>query len=189
MDRTALAIDPRATKLRRVGRLARRRMRIDGDLLVNGLHTDGTVTVEISGLGSPVAGVPESFEWEADRPISLVIVRSGLDGEDVAFQVGPTRFGTARGAAIGDGSGIRYVAFCYDAAPGEVSVPVAAAVAAPEAEPVAARPALPVAASVAHPAPLRRGIAAARSLPPTRRDRRSILAQILQGTTPRRVTL
>ena len=181
MDRTALAIDPSATKLRRVGRLARRRMRIDGDLLANGLHTDGTVTVEISGLGSPVAGIPESFEWEADRPISLVIVRSGLDGDDVAFQVGPTRFGTARGAAIGDGSGIRYVAFCYDAAPGEVSVPVAAPVAVPAA--------LPVAASVALPSPVRRGIAAARALAPTRRDRRSILAQILQGTTPRRVTI
>ena len=185
MDRTALAIDPSATKLRRVGRLARRRMRIDGDLLVNGLHTDGTVTVEISGLGSPVAGIPESFEWEADRPISLVIVRSGLDGEDVAFQVGPTRFGTARGAAIGDGSGIRYVAFCYDAAPREASVPVTVPVAAPAAVPAA----LPVAASVALPSPIQRGIAAARSLAPTRRDRRSILAQILQGTTPRRVTI
>ena len=184
MNRTALAIDASATKLRRVGRLARRRMRIDGDLLVNGLHTDGTVTVEISGLGSPVAGVPESFEWEADRPISLVIVRSGLDGEDVAFQVGPTRFGTARGAAIGDGSGIRYVAFCYDAAPGEVAVPVAAPIAAP-----AVPASLPVAASVALPPPVRRGIAAARSLAPTRRDRRSILAQILQGATPRRATI
>ena len=184
MNRTALAIDASATKLRRVGRLARRRMRIDGDLLVNGLHTDGTVTVEISGLGSPVAGVPESFEWEADRPISLVIVRSGLDGEDVAFQVGPTRFGTARGAAIGDGSGIRYVAFCYDAAPGEVAVPVAAPIAAP-----AVPASLPVAASVALPSPVRRGIAAARSLAPTRRDRRSILAQILQGATPRRATI
>jgi hypothetical protein len=185
MDRTAFAIDPSATKLRRVGRLARRRMRIDGDLLANGLHTDGTVTVEISGLGSPVAGVPDSFEWEADRPISLVIVRSGLDGEDVAFQVGPTRFGTARGAAIGDGSGIRYVAFCYDAAPGEVSLPVAVPVAAPVAVPAS----LPLAASVALPSPVRRGIAAARSLAPTRRDRRSILAQILQGTTPRRATI
>ena len=184
MNRTALAIDASATKLRRVGRLARRRMRIDGDLLVNGLHTDGTVTVEISGLGSPVAGVPESFEWEADRPISLVIVRSGLDGEDVAFQVGPTRFGTARGAAIGDGSGIRYVAFCYDAAPSEVAVLVAAPVADP-----AVPASLPVAASVALPSPVRRGIAAARSLAPTRRDRRSILAQILQGTTPRRATI
>jgi hypothetical protein len=185
MDRTAFAIDPSATKLRRVGRLARRRMRIDGDLLANGLHTDGTVTVEISGLGSPVAGIPDSFDWEADRPISLVIVRSGLDGEDVAFQVGPTRFGTARGAAIGDGSGIRYVAFCYDAAPGEVAVPVPV----PAAAPVAVPASLPVAASVALPSPVRRGIAAARSLTPTRRDRRSILAQILQGTTPRRATI
>src|SRR4051812_12494375 len=149
MDRTMIAIDPSATRLRRVGRLARRRMRIDGSTLANGLHTDGTVTVEISGLGSPVAGIPDSFEWEADRPIALVIVRSGIDGDDVAFHVGPSRYGTGRGAMVGDGSGIRYVAFCYDAAPSEVGAAV----------PVAGSPvALPVAAAVSvdgEPAPER----------------------------------
>src|SRR4051812_47366987 len=102
MDRTMIAIDPSATRLRRVGRLARRRMRIDGATLVNGLHTDGTLTVEITGLGSPVAGIPDSFAWEADRPIALVIVRSGLDGEDGACQGGPNRFGNGRGASGGD---------------------------------------------------------------------------------------
>ena len=72
-------------------------MRIDGDALRNGIHTDGTLTVEISGLGSPVAGVPETFEWRADRPVALVIIRSGIDGEDVGFEVGPSRSGTGRG--------------------------------------------------------------------------------------------
>jgi len=180
MDRKTIAIDSSATRLRRVGRLARRRMRIDGAALVNGLHTDGTLTVEISGLGSPVAGIPDAFEWEADRPIALVIVRSGVDGEDVAFQVGPSRFGTARGAMVGDGTGIRYIAFCYDAAPSEITVP---APVAPEA-PVA----LPVAAAVADEVPLRRRIAAAASLP-TRRERRSILSQLLQGSAVRRATV
>lgn len=185
MDRTMFAIDPNATRLRRVGRLARRRMRIEGDALVNGLHTDGTVTVEISGLGSPVAGVPDTFMWSADRPIALVIVRSGVDGEDVAFQVGPSRSGTGRGAAIGDGAGIRYVAFCYDAAPSTVSsTPVAAMQAGP-----AAVPAVPVAAAAGGPTPVGRGIAAARALAPTRRDRRSILAQLLHGPSPRRATI
>jgi len=70
MDRRTITIDPIATKLRRVGRVARRRMRIDGDALRNGIHTDGTLTVEISGLGSPVAGVPDSFEWRADRSVA-----------------------------------------------------------------------------------------------------------------------
>lgn len=189
MDRTTIAIDPSATKLRRVGRLARRRMRIEGDLLVNGLHTDGTLTVEISGLGSPVAGIPDSFEWEADRPIALVIVRSGIDGEDVAFQVGPSRHGIGRGATVGDGTGIRYVAFCYDAAPSAMPV-VAALSPAPDVQPVAEPVAVPVAAA----SPVHRGIAAARSfaptrsLAPTRRDRRSILATLLQGSSPRRAT-
>src|SRR3954471_11081845 len=116
MARTTIATDPSSSRLRRVGRLARRRMKIDGTMLANGLHTDGTLTVEISGLGSPVAGIPDSFEWEADRPIALVIVRSGIDGEDVSFQVGPARFGAGRGMGLGDGTGIRYIAFCYDAA-------------------------------------------------------------------------
>ena len=185
MDRTTIAIDPSTMKLRRVGRLARRRMRIEGGTLVNGLHTDGTLTVEISGLGSPVAGIPDSFEWEADRPIALVIVRSGIDGEDVAFQVGPSRHGIGRGAGIGDGTGIRYVAFCYDAAPSTAPAPTPALLPVPEAVPTA----VPLASPVGAGSPVRRGIAAARGLAPTRRDRRSILATILQGTTPRRATI
>ena len=138
MDRMTFAIDPSTMKLRRVGRLARRRMRIDADQLVNGRHSDGTLTVEISGLGSPVAGVPDSFEWLADRPIALVIVRSGVDGEDVAFQVGPSLRGTGQGAGVGDGAGIRYVAFCYDAAPSEVAADAPAALPVSSALPVAA---------------------------------------------------
>jgi len=31
-------------------------MRIEGSALGNGVHSDGTVTVEISGLDSPVPG-------------------------------------------------------------------------------------------------------------------------------------
>jgi hypothetical protein len=191
MDRTTIAIDPSATRLRRVGRLARRRMRIDGGTLGNGRHTDGTLTVEINGLGSPVAGIPDSFEWGADRPIALVIVHSGIDGEDVAFDVGPRRFGTGRSAAIGDGTGIRYIAFCYDAAPGELSAlpapaasPELSALPAPAAspEPIA----LPVAAAVASRTP--RGVAAATRLAPTDRDRRSILGKMLHGASMRRAT-
>jgi len=181
MDRRTIAIDPSATRLRRVGRLARRRMRIDGARLVNGLHTDGTLVVEIRGLGSPVAGIPDSFEWEADRPIALVIVRSGIDGEDVAFQVGPSRFGTGRGAGVGDGTGIQYVAFCYDAAPGAATV---ATVADTAVQPAG----LPAPAASAFDAPARRRVAAAQALAPTRRERRSILAQLLHGSAVRRAT-
>jgi hypothetical protein len=177
MDRNLIAPDPAALRLRRVGRLARRRMRIDAAELRNGLHTDGTLTVEISGLGSPVAGVPDSFEWEADRPIALLIVRSGLDGEDVAFQVGPSRHGLGRGARIGDGTGIRYVAFCYDA-------PVVAPTPVVVEEPIAAARA----ASVPSASPARRRLAAASAFAPTGRDRRSILGLLLQGSQIRRAT-
>ncbi len=177
MDRHLITPDPAALRLRRVGRLARRRMRIDAAELRNGLHTDGTLTVEISGLGSPVAGVPDSFEWEADRPIALLIVRSGLDGEDVDFQVGPSRHGLGRSAGIGDGSGIRYVAFCYDA-------PVVAPAPVVVDEPIVA----PRAASVPSASPARRRLAAASAFAPTGRDRRSILGLLLQGSQIRRAT-
>ena len=183
MDRNLIAPDAGATRLRRVGRLARRRMRIDAGSLVNGLHTDGTLTVEISGLGSPVAGIPDSFEWEADRPIALVIIRSGIDGEDVDFAVGPSTHGIGRAAQIGDGSGIRYVAFCYDAAPDAVARPVVAAVPEVELSPVPAPVLLPVPAT-----PARRRLAASRAFAPTGRDRRSILGLLLQGSMVRRAT-
>jgi hypothetical protein len=183
MDRNLIAAVPSTTRLRRVGRLARRRMRIDAANLVNGLHTDGTLTVEISGLGSPVAGIPDSFEWEADRPIALVIIRSGVDGEDVDFAVGPSRHGIGRAAQVGDGAGIRYVAFCYDAAPDSVARPVVAA--EPEVAPAPA----PVPVFVPTPAmPARRRLAASRVFAPTGRDRRSILGLLLQGSTVRRAT-
>ena len=121
MNPNLIRVDPAATSLRRVGRLARRRMRIDGEAFRNGTHTDGTLTVEIRDLGSPASAVPETFSWEADRPIALVITRSGVDGEDVSFQVGPARSGVGGPSTIGDGSGIRYVAFCYDAPPAPVA--------------------------------------------------------------------
>ena len=180
MDRRTISIDPVATKLRRVGRLARRRMRIEGDALTNGTHTDGTLTVRISGLGSPVAGVPDSFEWEADRPVALVIIRSGIDGEDVSFQVGPARFGTGRGAGVGDGSGIRYVAFCYDAAPDVVAVPAAAA-SATRVGPVP--PIVRTPAPVGFPGGPRPATVPANvpGFGPTRRERRSILDLLLNG--------
>jgi hypothetical protein len=186
MDRRTITIDPVSTKLRRVGRLARRRMRIEGEALTNGTHTDGTLTVRISGLGSPVAGVPDSFDWEADRPVALVIIRSGIDGEDVGFQVGPARFGTGRGAGLGDGTGIRYVAFCYDAAPDAVAVPAAA---------VSSRPVSPVPPIVRTPAPVgfpggpRPAVPA--NVPgfgPTGRERRSILDLLLNGGVRRSVS-
>ena len=136
MDRTLFQLDDTTHRFRRVGRLARRRMRIEGEQLTNGTHTDGRLSVTISGLGAASAGAPDTFNWRSDRPIALVIVRAGIDGDDVSFHVGPTSSGEGIGTLVGDGTGIRYVAFCYDAEPDPVTVavpalPVAAAVAAP----------------------------------------------------------
>ena len=73
MDRDLIQTSPVAGRLRRLGRLARRRMRIDGD--------------------------------------------------DVNFLAGPAIAGQGRSAGAGDGSGIRYVAFCYDAEIERASAP------------------------------------------------------------------
>ena len=122
MNRSFLLLGDTDLRLRRVGRLARRRMRIEGDKLANGVYSDGNVSITIRGLGPSAAGVPVEFEWEADRPIALVIVRSGIDGDDVAFHVGPLTAGTATGSTVDDGTGIRYIAFCYDTEPAVVQV-------------------------------------------------------------------
>jgi hypothetical protein len=180
MSPDLITADPAATRLRRVGRLARRRMRIDAPDLTNGFHSDGTLTVEITGLGSPVAGIPDSFEWEADRPIALVVVRSGIDGEDVEFSVGPSRRGVGRGASVGDGTGIRYIAFCYDAAPDSVLRP------ATRDREGAAAPAGPPVDDLEPAA--RRRLAASSAFRPTGRDRRSILGLLL-GSNVRRATI
>ena len=137
MDRTLFQIDDTTHRLRRVGRLARRRMRLEGTRLTNGTHTDGRLTVTISGLGHPAAGAPDTFDWQSNRPIALVIVRAGIDGDDVSFHVGPATAGSGVGTVVGDGTGIRYIAFCYDAEPDPVAV-------AMPALPVAPRPAVSV---------------------------------------------
>ncbi|HET9520444.1 MAG TPA: hypothetical protein VFO73_05295 [Candidatus Limnocylindrales bacterium] len=148
-------MEPTTThRLRRVGRLARRRMRIDGAELRNGIHTDGRLTVRISGLGAVGANGPETLEWAADRPIALVIVRSGVDGDAVSFQVGPLEAGTGFGVPVSDVAEIRYIAFCYDAEPDAA----AAAVADPASMPSHLAPARRVVAAILgdRPAALRR---------------------------------
>ncbi len=113
MDPTTHSIDASNHRLRRVGRITRRRLRIEGTDLRNGIHTDGRLSVVISGLSAIDQGRPEMFQWWSDRPVALVIVRSSADGGDVSFTKGPVRWGT--GVRRGGDGGIKYVAFCYDA--------------------------------------------------------------------------
>jgi hypothetical protein len=112
MEPTTHSIDASNHRLRRVGRITRRRLRIEGADLTNGIHTDGRLSVVISGLGTADQGRPEMFQWWSDRPVALVITRSRGDGRDIAFTRGPVRWGTGV-RRPGDG-GISYVAFCYD---------------------------------------------------------------------------
>lgn len=113
MDPSTLRIDPTNHRLRRVGRLTRRRLRIEGSNLSNGIHTDGRLSVVISGLGYAEPGEPETFYWWADRPLALVITRSGIDGDEVEFETGPVRWGSGL-IRPGADHGISYIAFAYD---------------------------------------------------------------------------
>jgi hypothetical protein len=112
MDPSTHPIDASNHRFRRVGRISRRRLRIDGANLANGIHTDGRLSVVISGVGSADEGRPEMFQWWSNRPVALVIIRSSADGGDVSFTKGPVRWGTGV-RRPGDG-GIMYIAFSYD---------------------------------------------------------------------------
>jgi hypothetical protein len=111
-------------RLRRVGRLARRRLRIEAADLSNGIHTDGRLSVVISGLDSTSDGSREIFQWWSDWPVALVIVRSGVDGEELSVSTGPIRWGTAV-RQPGDG-GLKNITFSYDIEPAVQPRPAAA---------------------------------------------------------------
>jgi hypothetical protein len=113
----------------------------------------------------------------------LVVVRSGIDGEHVEFSVGPSRRGVGRGAPVGDGTGIRYIAFCYDAAPDTAARPSIGA------DQAAANAALGRGQARDGEPSVRRRLAAASAFRPTARDRRSILGLLLRGSNVRRATV
>jgi len=110
-------VDPSNHRLRRVGRLARRRLRLDVADLANGVYTDGHLSVEISGLVADGVNGPATFDWRSDRPVALVIIRSSTEGADVSFVIGPLESGTVARPDAGDGGPIGYVAFAYDTEP------------------------------------------------------------------------
>jgi hypothetical protein len=115
MNRSTHRFDAPNHRLRRVGRLARRRLRIEGADLSNGIHTDGSLSVVISGFDTAGDGRREMFQWWSNRPVALVIVRSGADGNDMSFSTGPIRWGTGV-REPGDG-GLKSITFCYDIEP------------------------------------------------------------------------
>jgi hypothetical protein len=115
MNRLTHRFDAPNHRLRRVGRLVRRRLRIEGADLSNGIHTDGSLSVVVSGFDAAGDGRREMFQWWSDRPVALVIVRSGVDGGDMSFSTGPIRWGT--GVREPGDSGLTSITFCYDIEP------------------------------------------------------------------------
>ena len=114
MSRSLSRFDAPNHRLRRVGRLVRRRMRIEGADLSNGIHTDGRLSVVISGVKTAGRG-REMFQWWSDRPVALVIIRSGVDGNDMSFSTGPIRWGI--GVREPGDDGLKSITFCYDIEP------------------------------------------------------------------------
>lgn len=120
MDQSTHRIDASKHRLWRVGRLTRRRLRLEGASLTNGIHTDGKLSVVISGLGSAAASVGETIQWWSNRPVALVTMRSAAGVDDVAFSTGPIRWGTWV-RPPGDDGGISYISFSYDTEPDAVA--------------------------------------------------------------------
>lgn len=115
MNRSTHRFDAPNHRLHRVGRLARRSLRIERTDLSNGIHTDGQLSVVISGFDTAGDGRREMFQWWSDRPVALVIVRSGVDGNDMSVSTGPIRWGIGV-REPGDG-GLKSITFCYDIEP------------------------------------------------------------------------
>jgi hypothetical protein len=129
---------------RRARKLVRRRLRIDAGSVRDGIFGDGTLTVALAVRRESDEAPGLTLDWRSDRPVALVIVRSGTGGQDVAFHVGPALAGSTVAPAA-DGSGLQYVAFCYD-------VPIEAE---PSTEPSSLAPE-PTAMPTTAPAPRRR---------------------------------
>ncbi len=107
-----------------------------------------------------------------------MITRSGVDGEDVQFQVGPARSASSAWRRPATGRGIRSIAFCYDAVADDTAIPMPAAeVAAALGFGSETAPSL-----VTEPgAPVLPRPAATRPFLPTGRERRSILGLLFDG--------
>jgi hypothetical protein len=114
MSRSLSRFDAPNHRLRRVGRLVRRRMRVEGADLSNGIHTDGRLSVVISGFETADRG-REMFQWWSNGPVALVITRSGADGNDMSFSTGPIRWGI--GVREPGDDGLKSITFCYDVEP------------------------------------------------------------------------
>ena len=115
MRPSTFRLDAPNHRLRRVGRLVRRRLRIEAADLSNGIHTDGRLSVVISGFDTAGDGRREMFQWWSDRPVALVILRSGVNGNEMSFSTGPIRWGT--GVREPGEGGLRSITFCYDIEP------------------------------------------------------------------------
>jgi len=115
MSRSTNRFDAPNHRLRRVGRLVRRRMRVEGADLSNGIHTDGRLSVVISDFDTAADGGREMFQWWSDRPVALVIARPGVDGAAMSISTGPIRWGT--GLRQPGDAGLKSMTFCYDIEP------------------------------------------------------------------------
>jgi len=97
---------------RRHARPMRRRLVLDGRHFTNGTFSDGLLTVTIQGRRTRSAGLPDTLQWRANRPVTAISIRRGVEG-DVATWIGPATSGTATGPAAADGTGVASVTFFY----------------------------------------------------------------------------
>ena len=82
--------------------------KLEGSALVNGAHTDGSLTVTISNLTA------NGFDWSSNIGVDSVIVKSGQAGTNL-YRYDPPAESTGDAELVTPGgSGISHITFCYD---------------------------------------------------------------------------
>ena len=86
-------------------------LKVDIDPLVDGVYSDGTLTVTISNAQND-----KTFDWSSNIGVDAVIVKGGSDGTYLYRYDPPTEQTSDSGLTSPGENAISHVNFCYDVA-------------------------------------------------------------------------
>jgi hypothetical protein len=83
--------------------------------LANGVYSDGTLTITITGFVGSDSGTPGSFDWASNIGVDAVLVKAGSDKHNLYVYDPESTGDTDLSPQEGQGNGISHISFCYDA--------------------------------------------------------------------------